>query len=362
MSAGEAARVLGDLLEAHSPSGREDEAARVLADHANRLGLQARRDEVGNVRVRRPGAETDAPAVLLLGHLDTVSGELPVERDGAGLAGRGAVDAKGPLAAHLLALARLDADLDVQLVAAVGEEATGRGARHLRETLDAPDGLAIAEPTGASTVGLGYKGRLLADVEARAVPSHPGAPPPTAPERLVEAIEGITEATGNPERDVGADETTVRVVDLDARGGARRETATARLDVRFPGAVPSLDPEHGGLPEGVELEVREAVAGVRADPRNPLATALRGSLRARGREPRWALKTGTSDWNVVAEAWECPGLAYGPGDSTLAHTPDERIEPAAVAEAADALAGALQRLADGRRSRPQPSISGHRSE
>jgi LysW-gamma-L-lysine carboxypeptidase len=37
------------------------------------------------------------------------------------------------------------------------------------------------------------------------------------------------------------------------------------------------------------------------------------------------LKTGTSDWNTVAAAWQVPTLAYGPGDSSLDHTPHEHI-------------------------------------
>jgi LysW-gamma-L-lysine carboxypeptidase len=39
------------------------------------------------------------------------------------------------------------------------------------------------------------------------------------------------------------------------------------------------------------------------------------------------VKTGTSDMNVVARAWpDMPILAYGPGDSSLDHTPQEHIE------------------------------------
>jgi LysW-gamma-L-lysine carboxypeptidase len=29
--------------------------------------------------------------------------------------------------------------------------------------------------------------------------------------------------------------------------------------------------------------------------------------------------------NVVGPAWQCPIVAYGPGESALDHTPDERI-------------------------------------
>jgi LysW-gamma-L-lysine carboxypeptidase len=40
----------------------------------------------------------------------------------------------------------------------------------------------------------------------------------------------------------------------------------------------------------------------------------------------FVLKTGTSDMNVVAPVWKCPIVAYGPGDSSLDHTPDEHLE------------------------------------
>ena len=45
--------------------------------------------------------------VVLLGHMDTVRGYIPVKLEDGVLFGRGAVDAKGPLAAFLCATARL---------------------------------------------------------------------------------------------------------------------------------------------------------------------------------------------------------------------------------------------------------------
>jgi len=44
-----------------------------------------------------------------------------------------------------------------------------------------------------------------------------------------------------------------------------------------------------------------------------------------GVKPRFKLKTGTSDMNVVGPIWQCPIVAYGPGDSSLDHTPEEHI-------------------------------------
>jgi LysW-gamma-L-lysine carboxypeptidase len=39
----------------------------------------------------------------------------------------------------------------------------------------------------------------------------------------------------------------------------------------------------------------------------------------------FVVKTGTSDMNVVAPVWKCPIVAYGPGDSSLDHTPNEHV-------------------------------------
>ena len=64
----------------------------------------------------------------------------------------------------------------------------------------------------------------------------------------------------------------------------------------------------------------------RADKSNPLTSAFLASIRAEGGNPAFVTKTGTSDMNVVGPRWRCPIVAYGPGDSSLDHTPDEHID------------------------------------
>lgn len=340
--------LLEALVAAYSPSGKEAPAAEVLAQHLPEWGMTVRQDDVGNVIARTGAPDPAVPHVVLLGHIDTVPGELEVRWAGDVLHGRGAVDAKGPLVSHAIAAASIppSAPLDVTLVGAVGEEATSRGARHLLETLEAPDAFVVAEPTGLSTVGLGYKGRLVGRLVAGARPAHAAEPSPTAPERLIEAIDALTAWTDNPKRDVGFDETTLRVTDVASRRGPDQEEATASLDLRYPGSRPGHKALSACLPADVELEIDEALPAVEADPRTPLATALRGALLARDREPRAAVKTGTSDWNVVADAWSGPAVAYGPGDPALDHTPDERVSLDAVLEAGWVLSDAIGRLAD----------------
>jgi len=58
---------------------------------------------------------------------------------------------------------------------------------------------------------------------------------------------------------------------------------------------------------------------------SPLARAFSRTFREDGLRPRMKHKTGTSDMNVVGPIWKCPILAYGPGDSSLDHTPIEHL-------------------------------------
>jgi LysW-gamma-L-lysine carboxypeptidase len=78
---------------------------------------------------------------MLLGHIDTVTGDIGVRIDGDVLYGRGAVDAKGPLAAFASAAAQslIPDGWRVVVIGAVEEEiASSTGAHHARECF-APD-------------------------------------------------------------------------------------------------------------------------------------------------------------------------------------------------------------------------------
>ncbi|MBP8293855.1 MAG: M20/M25/M40 family metallo-hydrolase, partial [Caldilineaceae bacterium] len=65
----------------------------------------------------------------------------------------------------------------------------------------------------------------------------------------------------------------------------------------------------------------------RGERSNPLCRSFLAALRAVAPAEKlgFVVKTGTSDMNVVGPAWNCPILAYGPGDSSLDHTPDEHV-------------------------------------
>src|SRR5512145_2657532 len=91
------------LVSRYSPSGQEREAVEWLVDRMKSLCYdEAFVDEAGNaVGVMGSGPKQ----VVLLGHIDTVPGEIQVRQNGISpnesLYGRGTVDAKGPLASFV---------------------------------------------------------------------------------------------------------------------------------------------------------------------------------------------------------------------------------------------------------------------
>ncbi|MGL4651508.1 MAG: [LysW]-lysine hydrolase, partial [Caldilineaceae bacterium] len=100
-----AVALLRGLVEIPSLSFQETEAAHWLVAQMGAHGFaRANVDAAGNA-VGELGAPDAPVTLLLLGHIDTVAGAIPVrvEQSGAGplLYGRGSVDAKGPLAAFV---------------------------------------------------------------------------------------------------------------------------------------------------------------------------------------------------------------------------------------------------------------------
>jgi LysW-gamma-L-lysine carboxypeptidase len=107
----------------------------------------------------------------------------------------------------------------------------------------------------------------------------------------------------------------------------------------------ALTEELAARASGGQLRFRGGCRAYRGDKNTPLVRAFLKGVRAAGGTPGFLLKTGTSDMNVVGPAWRCPILAYGPGDSSLDHTPHEHVEVAEFLRAVDVLEAALHSLA-----------------
>jgi LysW-gamma-L-lysine carboxypeptidase len=346
--------LLDNMLSIPSLCGEEDEVAELLLASIRDAGFAAHRDEVGNV-VGEFGNPQSSRSVLILGHMDTVAGRIAVEhRDGA-LYGRGAVDAKGPLATAIVAASRVSAERDINLrvtvVGAVQEEGPSAGARHLASSA-APDFLIIAEPSGWDAIVLGYKGSLRFTVTISQPSAHTAGHEPTAPERALafwndlafwcETAVGLDE---RPPQDVAArsrlpksasrrpstgtfNRLTATLISFDSHSDGLHDRASLHIGLRLP---PGIDVNAArrlvqGLLPDAEFAFNPGEPAVRAAKTTPLVAGFLRAIRTEGGQPRFKVKTGTSDMNVVGPVWGCPMVAYGPGDSNLDHTPHEHIK------------------------------------
>ena len=385
------------------PSLSHDEAAAAawLVEQMRDAGYErAFVDEAGNA-VGEMGAADAARTLVLLGHIDTVPGNIAVRiepsADGDLLYGRGSVDAKGPLATFAAAGARLSAawarehGIRVIVVGAVEEEAaTSKGARFVAARFNGrsepiPDACVIGEPSHWHRITLGYKGRLLLDLEARQPMAHTAGPDASVAAIVVDLWNWVTmhAAAINQGRDKAFDQlspslrrfitsTTADMIDtVDAQIawrlpiGVDPESLVAELLTWTAGHIEAPTPPVGDIPvpEAAGLKPGPTVvAGARTridfrfrgfeqpwrgDRQNALVRSFLASIRAvdASVQPGFVLKTGTSDMNVVAPIWRCPVVAYGPGDSALDHTPDEHLSLDEYCRAIDVVEGAIRNFA-----------------
>jgi [amino group carrier protein]-lysine/ornithine hydrolase len=328
-------RLLHDLVAIPSVSGQEAEASTFLAGWMADHGLAAHVDEVGNsvgVLDGGPGPSGSTEEIVLLGHIDTVPGRLPVEvRDGQ-LYGRGSVDAKGPLAAFAMAaaLAGPQPGWRIVVVGAVEEEAaTSRGARHIVPR-HRPSLAIIGEPSGWGRITLGYKGRLLVNATVRQPMAHRSGGSISACEEAVGFWNRLSAhfVSFNSDRPRTFDQVLPTLRRFCSDDDGLYETAHLELGFRLPLDVgpESVKATLHQLNGHLELTFTGEEAAYRAPKDTLLVRSFLRAIRAQGGQPGFLVKTGTSDMNVAGPVWNCPLLAYGPGDSSLDHTPDEHVD------------------------------------
>lgn len=338
-----------ELLEAivriPSPTGREADVVGFLRERARADGFRVLDDPVGNFV-----AETGRGDRLLLvvGHVDTVPGHIPVRRENGTLWGRGSVDAKGPLAAFYAAARRHrdDPGLRIRLVGAIDEEGNSRGAQAVPADLK-PEWILIGEPSGAHALTLGYKGILRGVFRIERERHHGAHREPSAVESAL-AFWRALEAHYRFEDHFATVQGRLDSINTATDGLVDR--VEARFNLRLP---PGLAPEtverelqELGGSHGVTFDIDERMAGAEASKRGPLVASFLTGIRARGGRPQLKRKTGTADFNLFAHRHPgVPIAAYGPGDAALDHTPNEHLEVHEFEAAVEILDDVFRRLA-----------------
>jgi LysW-gamma-L-lysine carboxypeptidase len=364
MDIGYPENLLVRMLKIYSPSGGEGKISKVLAEEMVHLGFDVNVDEVGNVLGQ---AGKGSPKVLLCGHMDTIEGALEVKKRGKVIFGRGAVDAKSPLAALICGATKHiegGGKGTLHVIAVVDEEGKSRGMKHfLSNCKERYDYAIFGEPSGAYAVTVGYKGRLVLKATVKTTPGHASAPQlfenaVYVAMRLVERLR-LLEAVwiGDGKKDI-FDMPTLCITCF--RGGAHDNTVPSEcgvtVDVRVP-PLQSLKEIKGKLIETIEdfshREKRAEIEATFADENEPylenseskLVKAFVKSINGvSGKKGRLSRKTGTGDVNDFVKKLKTSAVVYGPGNSKLDHTPLENVSLKEYLDSISIVEAVLKRL------------------
>jgi LysW-gamma-L-lysine carboxypeptidase len=351
----QAVRFLTNLLGIYSPSGKEADAANFIALEMKKLGFEVGIDTIGNVIGVVGEGE---PVILFCGHMDTVAGLLPLRIEEGKIYARGAVDAKGPLAAMIMAAVAAAKEPGfkgkILVAAVVEEEATSRGVKHLITQGIKADYAVFGEPSGVENVTIGYKGQIQLKIVLKTETGHASTPwlYDNSLEKAYELWEQIKNASPYPSLDPSASPYNAVTACLVKVVGGRATSvvpfeAEMNLDVRVPIQFSTsqvfeqlqkiITKYQVANPKvSVKATVLDTVEPFEVNKASPLVHVLSSSVRKVLNKPATLLhKTGTGDMNILGKAMNLPIVTYGPGDSHLDHTLDEHIE---VNEYLDAIA------------------------
>lgn len=356
---------LEQLIRIPSPSYHEADVAAFLVQHMQALGFDAYVDDAGNA-IGIVG--TSGPLVVLLGHIDTVPGAVPIRIENGNLYGRGSVDAKGPFATFVCATARAvqrqTLRCRVVLVGAVEEEvASSRGAHYVVDRYT-PDYCIIGEPSKWDRVTLGYKGRLIVHYRREQPGAHSAGEEQAAPEYIVAFWNALQQrcAAHNQGRERLFDRLIPSLRSISSGSDGLHDWAEATIGLRLPEDVDPHqladdlrqainEPSPGTGTGSASLHTEGACPAFRSARTTALAGAFVRAIRLHGGKPGFLHKTGTSDMNVAGPAWQCPVVAYGPGDSQLDHTPDEHVSLEEYQRAIAVLSTVLENITERRLDR-----------
>lgn len=309
-----------------------------------KLGFKVRVDEIGNL-IGEVGEGT--PKILLCGHMDTVPGYIPVRIIDGKLYGRGAVDAKSPLASMILAASSVTEKVSSGKIVVVGtieEEKSGRGVKHLIEKGLSADYAVFGEPSGIENIVIGYKGNLKLKITCKTQTGH-SASPWLFENSIEKAFEicNMIKGIHFPNEDLNSRFYSLTSCILRLKGGESAANnvpwrCEAIVDIRVPPQLTCLEVleeindrltqyRNANQKVTVKIQVIDSTEAFELSKNNRLVHVLSSTIREiRGKIPVLVRKTGTSDMNILGRILKIPIVAYGPGNSSLDHTPNEHIE------------------------------------
>ena len=272
------------------------------------------------------------PVVTLSTHMDTVPPFFASREDDNFLWGRGACDAKGILAAMIVAAENLLAagTRDFGLLFVVGEERNSAGAK---AAASAPRGsrfLINGEPT-ENRLALGSQGALRFEITAQGKLAHSAYPElgHSAIHALLDVLQDIRQIPLPEDPLLGRCTLNIGTISGGRAPNVVADQAQAEIMFRLVGD-----------PAPLRAAVAAAAAG-RAEARELFFTPAVHLTALDG--PPTTVVAFTSDIPIFGEAWGTPFL-IGPGSIHLAHTAEERIAKKELSEAVEIYARMVKQL------------------
>ena len=267
------------------------------------------------------GAEGETPDVVLSTHMDTVPPFFKSSEDDEYIYGRGACDAKGIIAAQILAAERLRKDgVRAALLFVVGEERDSAGAKVANEQPRGSRFLINGEPTD-NRLALASKGTLRVRLTAKGKMAHSAYPElgESAIHKLVEVLKRLLALKLPVTEDVGASTLNVGLLEGGRAPNVIADHAEAQVMIRLVGPA-----------EETRAAVLKAAEGL-ADVDFALEIPFQRMRKIEGLPTMIAAFTTDIPW---LDRWGEP-LLLGPGSIHVAHTPDEKLSKRELREAVD---------------------------
>ncbi|MEM3398490.1 MAG: M20 family metallopeptidase [Nitrososphaerota archaeon] len=362
-------------INSENPPGREFETASFIADELAKIGMKTTIDRFEESRanvIGVYGGEYQHPSIMLNTHLDTVpagdrekwsfppfSGEIR----GGRIYGRGAVDAKGILAAFLGALRELaDKGWPIKgriiLAAVADEEVEGKGTKKLVASGLRTDYAIVGEPTSLS-VCTAHKGRLVIEVDFHGRSTHASTPSKGVnaiyyASRFIERIQTVK--LGEKHVLLGYPTYTVTMIRGGIKDNVIPDKCTITLDVRMPPSM-KLDKTIRSLEKIVRrdvprdnyhIRVVNYIPSAETPRRNFLVKVAQQSiLEILGMRRNVKGFKATCDMSFIVNQARIPTIILGPGRIEQAHTIDESIEICELDRASKIYSRILERILSG---------------
>ncbi|MGB9074824.1 MAG: M20/M25/M40 family metallo-hydrolase [Terriglobales bacterium] len=325
------------LVDIESITPNEEAVGDFLCDELRRRGFEAQKMPVegarANVLATSPGHPR--PAIVFSTHMDTVPPFIPSSEDDTRIYGRGSCDAKGIIAAQIVAAEKLRAEgIHAGLLFLVGEERDSLGAEVANRHAIGARFLINGEPT-ENKLALASKGALRVELTARGRMAHSAYPElgESAIDKLVEALHRLNQMKLPENPEVGPCTKNVGVIEGGRAPNVIPDFAKAELLFRLVGPTDEL-----------RRRVVETVGNL-AEVNFTLEIPF-VKLRTLEGLPTMAAAF-TTDIPALSN-WGEP-LLLGPGSIHVAHTEGEYVEKKQLAAAADLYCEIAKKLGGGSR-------------